>query len=300
MGALDGRVAIVTGAGRGVGREEALLLAAEGAAVVVNDLGGATDGTGRDVGPAEAVVEEIRAAGGRAVANGADVSDWDAATAMVEQAVGEFGRLDVLVNNAGILRDRSIVNVEPAEWELVQAVHLRGHAATTRAAGAYWRQQAKAGEPVAASIVNTTSVSGLFGNFGQTNYGSAKAGIAALTVITQIELGGYGVRCNAIAPYARTRLSAEAEVEGTPRFDPLEPGNIAPFVGYLATEQCPIAGKIFYVHGGRVQLVQPYTLAESITKDGRWTVDELATAAQVLADVDTTPTMPVADPILWT
>ena len=176
MGALDGRVAIVTGAGRGVGREEALLLAAEGAAVVVNDLGGATDGTGRDAGPAEAVVEEIRAAGGQAVANGADVSDWDAATAMVEQAVGEFGRLDVLVNNAGILRDRSIVNVEPAEWELVQAVHLRGHAATTRAAGAYWRQQAKAGEPVAASIVNTTSVSGLFGNFGQTNYGSAKAG----------------------------------------------------------------------------------------------------------------------------
>ena len=299
MTALDGRVAIVTGAGRGVGREHALLLAAEGAAVVVNDLGGATDGTGSDASPAQRVVEEIEAGGGRAVANGADISDWKAAGDLVAQAVEEFGGLDVLINNAGILRDRTIVNMDPTEWDLVQGVHLRGHAATTHFAGAYWRQRFKAGEPVAASIVNTSSTSGLIGNFGQTNYGAAKAGIAALTIISQIELGAYGVRCNAIAPYARTRLSPADEVEGTPAFDPLEPANIAPFVAYLASEGCPLAGKLFFVHGGRVQLVRPFTLAQSIVKEGRWTVDELAEAATVFAEIDTSPVMPGSDPIIW-
>jgi NAD(P)-dependent dehydrogenase (short-subunit alcohol dehydrogenase family) len=203
----DGRVAIVTGAGRGIGREHALMLAEQGAKVVVNDLGGAPDGTGADAGPAQQVVDEIKGMGGEAVANGDDVSDWDGAQRMVNQAVETFGRLDVLVNNAGILRDRMLVNMTEEEWDAVIQVHLKGTFAPSRHAAAYWREQSKAGKTVDARIINTSSPSGIYGNVGQTNYGAAKAGIAAFTIIAAQELARYGVTVNAIAPAALTRLT---------------------------------------------------------------------------------------------
>ena len=292
MGLLDGRVAIVTGGARGIGREHVLSLAAEGAAVVVNDLGSARDGSGGDPSAAEQVVAEVEAAGGRAVANADDVSDWAGAGRMVQQAIDVFGGLDVLVNNAGILRDRAMANVSEEEWDAVVKVHLRGHAAPIHHAAAYWRDRSKAGEAVDAAIVNTTSVSGILGNVGQGNYGAAKAGIAALTVITQMELGRYGVRCNAIAPFARTRLTTGAGEPAGDGFDALDPANISPFVTYLASPGCPMKGKVFFVHGGKVQLCRPWQLAESIEKDGRWTVEDLFTAAKPLADVDVAPVLP--------
>ena len=193
MGALDGRIAIITGAGRGLGREHALLFAAEGATVVVNDLGGAADGTGADEGPAQQVVREIEAAGGTAVANGSSVSDWAAAEALVAETVDRFGRLDVLINNAGILRDRMLFNMEEAEWDAVVDVHLKGHAAMLHWASVHWRNRAKGGEQFDAAVVNTSSTSGLLSNPGQTNYGAAKTGIATLTEIAAKELGRYGV-----------------------------------------------------------------------------------------------------------
>ncbi len=208
MGSLDGRVAIITGAGRGIGREHALLFAREGASVVVNDLGGANDGSGADAGPAQQVVDEIVAAGGKAVANTDNIATWDGAEGLVKQAVSEFGRLDVLVNNAGILRDAFIAGMDESQWDAVIAVHLKGHAATLHHAAAYWKDQSKAGETVNASVINTASASGTFmPNAGQGNYGAAKAGIAALTLVAADELDRYGVRVNAIAPIARTRLT---------------------------------------------------------------------------------------------
>jgi len=239
VGSLDGRVAIITGAGRGIGREHALLFAREGASVVVNDLGGANDGTGADAGPAQQVVEEITAAGGKAVANTDNVATWDGAAALVNQAVGEFGRLDVLVNNAGILRDAFIAGMDESQWDSVIAVHLKGHAATLHHAAAYWKAQSKAGEPVNGAVINTASASGTFmPNAGQSNYGAAKAGIAALTLVAADELERYGVRVNAIAPIARTRLTLAtpgmgalfaAEVEEG-EFDAFSPANISPLV----------------------------------------------------------------------
>src|SRR5438270_4612997 len=207
MGALDGRVAIITGAGRGIGREHALLFASEGAKVVVNDLGGAMDGTGDDRTPAEQVVDEIKEMGGEAVANADNVADWEGGQRLINTAVETFGDLHVLVNNAGILRDRVIVNMTEEEWDAVIHVHLKGHFVPTRWAAAYWREQSKAGKEVKASIINTSSTSGLIGNAGQANYGAAKAGIGAFTVILAQELTRYGVRTNAIAPAARTRLT---------------------------------------------------------------------------------------------
>jgi NAD(P)-dependent dehydrogenase (short-subunit alcohol dehydrogenase family) len=284
-------VAVITGAGRGLGREHALLFAREGAAVVVNDLGGAADGSGSDATPAQEVVNEIRAAGGRAVANADDVTDAAGAQRLVEQAVEEFGALHVLVNNAGILRDRTIINMTDGEWDDVIKVHLRGHFMPLRAAARYWREQAKDGVQLKPAIINTTSTSGLYNNPGQSNYGSAKTGIATLTIIAQEELARYGVRANAIAPAARTRLTAgspgtsdmmKPAGEG---FDWLDPANVAPFVAYLATEDCPIKGRVFFVAGGRVQLFQPFAIVDGITKDGRWTVEELAKEAARLADV---------------
>ena len=295
MGALDGRVAIITGAGRGVGREHALLFAAEGAKVVVNDLGGGTDGSGSDATPAEQVVEEIRAAGGEAVANGDDVADAEGANRLVQAAVETFGGLHVLVNNAGILRDRMLANMSDEEWDSIVRVHLRGHFMPTRAAARYWREQAKAGHPVDASIINTTSTSGLFGNVGQSNYGAAKSGLASFTMIIQEELDRYGVRANAIAPAARTRLTGtipagddggstiNASTEAA--FDPNDPANIAPFVAYLATKDCPIKGRVFFVHGGSVHLFQPWAIVEAIEKPTRWTVAELEKEAAHLAEV---------------
>ncbi|GAA1852943.1 SDR family oxidoreductase [Pseudonocardia ailaonensis] len=290
MGVLDGRVAIITGAGRGIGREHALLFAREGAQVVVNDLGGSPKGEGSDASPAQQVVDEIRAAGGEAVANGDDISDWDGARSLVGSAVETFGKLDVLVNNAGILRDRTIVNMTEAEWDDVIRVHLKGHFAPLKWAAVYWREQSKAGAQVQASVINTSSTSGLLATAGQANYGSAKTGIATLTEIAQKELGRYGVRVNAIAPAAVTRLSegvpgfeerqerrrAEAAQTG---FDKGDPANISPYVAYLATADCPVAGKVAFVRAGTVQLFQPYTVVDKVTVQHRWEVTELAEAA---------------------
>jgi NAD(P)-dependent dehydrogenase (short-subunit alcohol dehydrogenase family) len=293
MGALDGRVAVITGAGRGLGREHALLFAQEGAAVVVNDLGGAADGSGSDQTAAERVVAEIRAAGGAAVANADDVTDADGAQRMIDQAIEEFGALNILVNNAGILRDRTIVNMTDAEWDDVIKVHLRGHFMPTRAAARYWREQSKAGANLAPSLINTTSTSGLYNNPGQGNYGAAKTGIATLTIIAQQELERYGVKANAIAPAARTRLTLSvpgATEEGMTapegEFDAMHPGNVSPFVAYLATADCPIKGRVFFVVGGEVHLFQPFAIVDVIKKDSRWTVAELEKEGAHFADVE--------------
>src|SRR5215213_943672 len=247
MGKLDGRIAIITGAGRGIGREHSLLFASEGAKVVVNDLGGGTDGAGSDASAAQQVVDEITAMGGEAVASHHDVADADQAEALIKLAIDTFGDVNVLVNNAGILRDRMVFSMSEAEWDDVVRVHLRGHFLPTKFAAIHWREQAKAGEKVNASIVNTTSTSGLLSNPGQTNYGAAKSGIATFTEICQKELVRYGVRCNAIAPAARTRLTAtipgsdEVDAERASEaaatgFDKMAPENVSPMVAYLATE----------------------------------------------------------------
>ncbi len=248
----EGRVCIVTGAGRGIGREYALMLAAHGARVLVNDFGGARDGTGGDPGPADDVVAEILAAGGEAVANGADVSDWDAAKAMIDQAVATWGRLDVLVNNAGILRDRMLANMSEAEWDAVIRVHLKGTFAPARHAAAMWRDRAKAGESVDARLINTTSVSGIYGNVGQSNYGAAKAGIASFTVIVARELSRYGVTVNAIAPAALTRLTEDLGMgQGSDeQKEQMHPRWIAPIVTWLASsESAGVTGRVFEASG---------------------------------------------------
>src|SRR6266566_4179190 len=277
MGALDGRVAIITGAGRGIGREHALLFAQEGAKVVINDLGGAIDGSGDDRTAAEQVVDEIKAMGGEAVANADDVADWEGGQRLINAAIEAFGDLHVLVNNAGILRDRVLVNMTEEEWDAVIHVHLKGHFVPLRFAAAYWREQAKAGTPLKASVINTSSTSGLFGNVGQTNYGAAKTGIATLAIIAQMELDRYGVRVNAIAPSAMTRLIQTIPgVENRPQpkpgeFNASDPANVSPFVAYLATEDCPIKGRVFFVGGGDVSLFKPFSIVDNIHKDGRWT-----------------------------
>ena len=290
MGALDGRVAIITGAGRGLGREHALLFASEGAKVVVNDLGGDIHGEGEDRAPAQQVVDEIQAAGGEAVANTDSVADWDGAERLVRTAVDTFGDLHVLVNNAGILRDRVLVNMTEQEWDSVIHVHLKGHFCPTRHAAAYWREQTKAGNEVKASIIHTSSTSGLLGNPGQTNYGAAKSGIATFSQICAMELQRYGVRSNAIAPAARTRLTEQTpglsevvkEPEDESKFDVWDAANVSPFVAYLATEGCTFNGEAFLVQGGVVQRFQPWTLTEKIDKGDRWTVAELAEQAAAL------------------
>jgi NAD(P)-dependent dehydrogenase (short-subunit alcohol dehydrogenase family) len=284
MGHLDGKTALVTGAGRGIGREHALLLATEGANVVVNDLGGGFDGSGAASGPAEEVAAEIRARGGQAVANGDDVSDASGAQHLVDAALSAFGRLDVVINNAGILRDRVLVNLSDEDWDRVLAVNLRGTFLVTRAAGNHWRAESKAGREVAASVVNTSSESGVFGNPGQANYAAAKAGVASLTQVASKELGRYGVRVNAILPQARTRLtesafgSALAGHDG--EFDRWDPANVSPFVVYLASPLCEITGEVFLVGGSRVQRVKPWEKDAGwrLASDGRWTLDGLAKA----------------------
>jgi NAD(P)-dependent dehydrogenase (short-subunit alcohol dehydrogenase family) len=284
MGTLDNKVAVITGAGRGIGRSHALLFAKEGAAVVVNDLGGANDGSGADVGPAQEVANEITAAGGRAAANTDNVSTWDGAKALVDQAVAEFGTLDVVVNNAGILRDSFVASITESEWDAVIAVHLKGHAAVLHHAAAYWKAQSKAGQPVKASVINTASASGTFMvNPGQANYGAAKAGIAVLTQVAAQELGRYGVRVNAIAPVARTRLTLAtpgmgaffaAEVpEG--EFDAFHPDNIAPIVAYLASDECSISGNVFAVQGGTISRLTPIQIGETTKTDGPWEIADI-------------------------
>jgi NAD(P)-dependent dehydrogenase (short-subunit alcohol dehydrogenase family) len=252
MGICDGRVAIVTGAGRGIGREHALLLAAQGAKVVVNDLGGSVDGTGGDAGPAQQVVDEIVAAGGQAVANTDDVSDWKGAEQLVGTALDAFGRLDVLVNNAGILRDRMLVNMTESEWDAVIKVHLKGTFAPSHWAANHWREQSKAGEEVDARIINTSSPSGIYGNVGQTNYGAAKAGIASFTIIAAKELARYGVTVNAIAPAALTRMTEDLAMGQLPdeQKEALSPKHIAPIVCWLASPaSASVTGRVFDVTG---------------------------------------------------
>jgi NAD(P)-dependent dehydrogenase (short-subunit alcohol dehydrogenase family) len=283
MGTLDGRIAIITGAGRGIGREHALLFASEGAKVVINDLGGALDGSGDDRSAAQQVADEIIAMGGEAVANTDDITSWEGGKRLVDTALEAFGDLHVLVNNAGILRDRVHINMTESDWDAVIAVHLKGHFVPTRHAAAYWREQTKAGAEVKASVINTSSTSGLLGNPGQSNYGAAKAGIAAFSIILAAELSRYGVRVNSIAPNARTRMTVEtpglADIVQAPSdasvFDAWDPANISPLVAYLATENCPATGQCYYILGGQVRLFQPWTLTETIEKDGRWTVEEL-------------------------
>lgn len=251
-GFCEGRVVVVTGAGRGIGREYALMLAAHGAKLVVNDLGGARDGTGASASPADEVVEEIRAKGGEAVANGADVSDFAAAGAMIQQAIDTFGGLDAVVNNAGILRDRMLVNMSEAEWDAVIKVHLKGTFGPAHHAAAWWRDRSKAGKPVAARLINTTSVSGIYGNPGQTNYGAAKMGIAAFTIIAARELARYSVTVNAIAPGALTRLTEDLGMgsESDEAREAMHPRWIAPIVTWLAsTESGDVTGRVFEATG---------------------------------------------------
>jgi NAD(P)-dependent dehydrogenase (short-subunit alcohol dehydrogenase family) len=251
-GILEGRVAIITGAGRGIGREHALMMAEQGAKVVVNDLGAEMDGSGGGSGPAGEVVEEIRGMGGEAVVNGGDVSSWEDSQAMVNQAVETFGRFDILVNNAGILRDRMLTNMTEEEWDLVIKVHLKGTFAPSRWAAAYWREQSKAGEEVDGRIINTASPSGIYGNVGQTNYGAAKAGIASFTTIAALELARYGVTVNAIAPTALTRMTENLGMGQLPEEakEQMSPRWISPIVTWLASPEAKnVTGRVFDVSG---------------------------------------------------
>jgi NAD(P)-dependent dehydrogenase (short-subunit alcohol dehydrogenase family) len=291
-GRLDGRVVIVTGAGRGIGREYALLAAAEGAEVVVNDLGASLDGSEVSQSPAQEVVDEISAAGGSAVADGNDVSSWDGAKAMVDRAISEFGNLHVLINNAGIMRDRMLFNMSEQEWDAVIAVNLRGHFCPTRHAAAYWREESKAGRGADRVVISTSSVSGLNGAVGQVNYGTAKAGIASFAQLVDRELNErVGVRSYAIAPGARTRLTlstphAAKTVGRVPpegEWDSKSPANVAPFVVWLAAEGCPMpSGNVFGVAGGKVELYHSWRRAAAIEAGHRWTLDELDESAKEL------------------
>jgi NAD(P)-dependent dehydrogenase (short-subunit alcohol dehydrogenase family) len=272
----DQRVAVITGAGRGLGREHALAFARRGVAVVVNDLGGSLDGEGASAGPASEVVDLIRAEGGEAVADTSDISEPDGAAALVATALDAFGRLDTLVNNAGILRDKTLLNMDVADWDLVLKVHLRGTFLTTQAAGRHWRDRSKAGETVEARVVNTSSGSGLFGNFGQANYGPAKAGIANLTIVTAMELGRYGVTANCIAPVAKTRLlgTVGASEEIAEGFDPLDPRHVSQFVVWLGSpESRDVTGRAFSVAGGYVGVVEGWSIGPSLQLDGPLTFE---------------------------
>jgi NAD(P)-dependent dehydrogenase (short-subunit alcohol dehydrogenase family) len=279
MPSLEGKVAIVTGAGRGIGREHALALARAGARVVVNDLGGSLAGEGEDSRPAQQVAQEIVELGGEAVADDENVADFVGAEQMVQRALDSWGRLDILVNNAGILRDRMLVNMTEAEWDAVIAVHLKGHFAPTRHAAAHWRERSKAGEEVRGRVINTSSPSGVFGNVGQANYGAAKAGIAGFTLIAAQELGRYGVTVNCLAPNARTRMTEETfgELERPEEgFDPLDPGNMAPVVVALSADDAQdITGQVFFVWGGVVNVLRPWEAGELFAAEGRWDADEL-------------------------
>lgn len=284
---LNGKVAIVTGAGRGIGRGEALALAEAGALVVVNDLGGTWNGDGADERPAAEVAAEIVAAGGAAVANFDDVTSAEGADRLIAQALKEFGRLDVLVNNAGILRDGMVFSIDPEEWFSVINMHLKGHFLPTRAASKYWRQQSKDGDVSHRAIINTTSESGLFGNAAQSNYDTAKMGIVSFTMAVARETAKYGVTVNAIAPRARTRLTMST-FEGTDRekefasgadrpFDPMDPENIAPFVTFLASDAATdITAQTFIVYGGAVAHVKLPQISDVLITEGRWTLDGLA------------------------
>jgi len=297
MSLCEGRVAIVTGAARGLGRAHALAFAAAGAAVVVNDYGVAVDGTGADTGPAQQVVDEIVAAGGRAVANADDVADWAGAQRLVQTALDAFGRLDVLVNNAGFLRDRMLANLGEDEWDAVIRVHLKGHFAPTRHAAAYWRAESKAGRQPDARVINTSSGAGLLGSVGQGNYAAAKAGIAALSVVAAAEFARYGVTVNAIAPAARTRMTEQtfADMMAAPDggFDAMAPENVSPLVVWLGSAEAKdVTGRVFEVEGGKIVVADGWRHGPSVDKGARWEPAELgAVVADLLAKA--TPPEPV-------
>jgi NAD(P)-dependent dehydrogenase (short-subunit alcohol dehydrogenase family) len=283
MGLLEGKVAIVTGAGRGIGREEALLLAGEGAKVVVNDVGGALTGTAPDEHPADDVVALIVDSGGEAVVNGDDIGTWEGGRNVVTQAIDTFGQLDILVNNAGILRDKMSFSMTESDWDDVIRVHLKGHFAPAHHAAAHWRNRAKAGEDVSGRIINTSSEAGLYGNAGQANYSAAKGGIVSLTWALARELGRYGVTVNAIAPRARTRMTEGIFGDAVPpsdgRFDAWEPRNVANVVCFLAAPaSADISGQIFVVFGGNIYAMSTFLPVGQITRDAPWTPQELIEA----------------------
>ena len=291
------RVVVVTGAGRGIGRAHALAFAAKGAKVVVNDVGVGVDGADPSAGPAQQVVNEITAAGGQAVANADDIADFDGAGRLVEQAVHQLGGLDVLVNNAGFLRDRMLVNLGEDEWDAVIRVHLKGHFAPLHHAARYWRERAKAGDAVDARVVNTSSGAGLLGSVGQGNYSAAKAGIAGLTLVASAELGRYGVSVNAIAPAARTRMTekAFADTMAAPGagFDAMAPENISPLVVWLGSEESrDVTGRVFEVEGGRITVADGWRRGPTADKQDRWDPDEVGAVVEKLL-ADASPPEPV-------
>jgi NAD(P)-dependent dehydrogenase (short-subunit alcohol dehydrogenase family) len=287
-GALcDGRIVIVTGSGGGLGRAHALAFAAEGARVVVNDIGTSREGEGTSAGPAQQVVDEIRALGGEAVANTDDVADWEGAQRLVQTALDAFGGLDVLVNNAGFLRDRMLANMSVEEWDAVIRVHLRGHFCTLRHAAGYWRDESKAGRTRDARLINTSSGAGLMGSVGQGNYAAAKAGIAALTIQAAAEMARYGVTANAIAPSARTRMTEVAmpDMMRAPEsgFDAMAPENVAPLVVWLGSaESKDVTGRVFEVEGGSVSVADGWQHGPRADKGDRWAPAELGDVARRL------------------
>ncbi|MGO1057392.1 SDR family oxidoreductase [Crossiella sp. CA198] len=290
------RVVIITGAGRGLGRAHALAFAEAGARVVVNDAGVSLNGLGADTSPAQSVVNEIIALGGQAVANTEDVADWQGALRLIRSAVESFGQLDVLVNNAGFLRDRMLVNMEEHEWDAVIRVHLKGHMAPLRHAAAYWRSEHRAGRPIQARVVNTSSGAGLLGSVGQGNYSAAKAGIAGLTAVAAAELARYGVTVNAIAPAARTRMTelAFAETMAAPtetEFDAMAPENVSPLVVWLGSEQSgEVTGRMFEVEGGRISVADGWRHGPFLDRGSRWPVAEVGDAVKRLLAASPPPT----------
>lgn len=290
----EGRVVIVTGAGNGIGRAHALEFARQGAKVVVNDLGASREGEGTSSGPADEVVAEIRAMGGQAISNGADVADWDQTKALVESAVDTFGRLDVVVNNAGFLRDRMFVSCSEGEWDAVVRVHLKGHFCTARHAGEYWRNQSKAGHGVDARIINTSSGAGLQGSVGQSAYSAAKGAIASLTLVQAAEMGRYGVTSNAIAPAARTRMTeavfADMAAPGDDSFDENAPENISPLVVWLgSSESREVSGRVFEVKGGIIGTSDGWRDGPIVDKGARWESDEVGAVVHELLEKSPVP-----------
>jgi NAD(P)-dependent dehydrogenase (short-subunit alcohol dehydrogenase family) len=295
-GICKGRIAVVTGGGRGIGRGEALELARQGAKVIVNDLGGLRDGSSASTGPAQDVVDEIRALGGEAEANAGDVSTWAGAKGLIDQAIDTYGGIDVVVNNAGILRDRMIVNMTEDEWDDVIRVHLKGTFATTHFAASYWRQRSKDGEENDARIINTSSASGIYGNAGQSNYGAAKAGIASFTIIASRELGRYGVTANAIAPAARTRMTEDRpmgeRVFEEDEFDAFHPDHLGPLIAYLASSSSrPITGRVFNAVGGHIGVSEGWSAGPAVDIDARWDARELQEVVPELLS----KALPIAD-----